>query len=50
MGQAAATAAVQSMASGEPACDLDTEQLVETLRAAGSYLPQPTLSKTMTRS
>jgi hypothetical protein len=50
MGQAAATAAVQSMASGEPACDLDTERLVETLRAAGAYLPQKTLSKTMTRA
>lgn len=49
MGQAAATAAVQSIATGEPACDLDTERLVETLRAAGSYLPQQTLSKTMTR-
>jgi hypothetical protein len=50
MGQAAATAAVQSIATGEPACDLDTERLVESLRAAGCYLPQPTLSKTMTRS
>ena len=49
MGQAAATAAVQSMATGEPACDLDTARLVETLREAGAYLPQTTLSKTMTR-
>jgi hypothetical protein len=49
MGQAAATAAVQSIRTGEPGCDLDTEVLVESLRAAGSYLPQPTLSKTMTR-
>jgi len=49
MGQASATAAVQSIATGEPACDLDTERLVLTLRAAGCYLPQPTLSKTMTR-
>jgi hypothetical protein len=49
MGQAAATAAVQSIRTGEPACDLDTEQLVLSLRAAGAYLPQPKLSKTMTR-
>ena len=49
MGQAAATAVVKSIRTGEPGCDLDTEVLVESLRAAGSYLPQPTLSKTMTR-
>ena len=29
--------------------DLDTEELVLTLRAAGAYLPQQQLSKTMTR-
>ncbi|MPZ36573.1 MAG: FAD-dependent oxidoreductase [Rhizobiales bacterium] len=50
MGQASATAAVQSMHTGQPACDLDTLDLVESLRAAGSYLPQDTLSRTMTRS
>ena len=50
MGQASATAAVQSMRTGQPACDLDTLELVESLRAAGSYLPQTTLSRTMTRS
>ncbi len=49
MGQAAATAAVQSIRTGEPACDLDTEQLVITLRANGAYLPQKELSRTMTR-
>jgi hypothetical protein len=49
MGQAAATAAVQSIRTSEPACDLDTERLVLSLRAAGAYLPQPKLSKTMTR-
>jgi len=49
MGQAAATAAVQSIHTGQPACDLDTEQLVITLRAVGAYLPQPELSRTMTR-
>jgi hypothetical protein len=49
MGQASATAAIQSMRTGEPACDLDTWELVEGLRAAGSYLPQETLSRTMTR-
>jgi hypothetical protein len=49
MGQAAATAAVQSIRTGQPACDLDTQDLVETLRQNGAYLPQPTLSREMTR-
>jgi hypothetical protein len=49
MGQGAATAAVQSINTGQPACDLDTERLVMSLRAAGAYLPQQKLSKTMTR-
>ena len=49
MGQAAATAAIQSIRTGQPACDLDTWTLVESLRAAGSYLPQPVLSHSMTR-
>jgi len=49
MGQAAGTAAVQSARSGQPACDLDTEQLVKTLREHGAYLPQATLSRDMTR-
>jgi hypothetical protein len=49
MGQAAGTAAVQSLRTGQPANDLDTEQLVLTLRQAGANLPQPTTSKTMTR-
>ena len=49
MGQAVGTAAVQSIATGRPACDLDTRKLVETLRHAGAYLPQEQLSPTMTR-
>ena len=49
MGQAAATAAVQSLHTGQPACDLDTAALVTTLRENGAYLPQGELSKTMTR-
>lgn len=49
MGQAAGTAAVQSIRTGQPACDLDTETLVQTLRQAGAWLPQKTLSRTMTR-
>jgi ribulose 1,5-bisphosphate synthetase/thiazole synthase len=49
MGQAAGTAAVQSVKTGQPANDLDTETLVKTLREAGAYLPQETLSKKMTR-
>ncbi len=31
------------------ACDLDTQELIETLREKGAYLPQNTSSKTMTR-
>jgi hypothetical protein len=50
MGQAAGTAAVQSMRTGQPACDLDTAELITSLRDAGSYLPQKTLSKSMTRA
>jgi hypothetical protein len=50
MGQAAGTAAVQSVETGQPAYDLDTERLVLTLREAGAYLPQKTLSKAITRS
>ena len=49
MGQAAGTAAAQSLATGQPACDLDTAQLVAALRTAGAYLPQASLSRQMTR-
>ena len=49
MGQASATAAVQSIRTGQPACDLDTRDLVETLRQRGAYLPQEQLSREMTR-
>jgi hypothetical protein len=50
MGQAAGTAAAQSVATGQPANDLDTRALVESLRAAGAYLPQAELSGSMTRA
>jgi hypothetical protein len=50
MGQAAGTAAVQSIATGQPACDLDTARLVETLRENGAYLPQEELCQEMTRA
>jgi carbamoylphosphate synthase small subunit len=49
MGQAAGTAAVQAIRTGQPACDLDTRALVETLRNQGAYLPQPHLRREMTR-
>ena len=49
MGEAAGAAAIQSIKTGQPACDLDTEALVQTLRAQGGYLPQSHLSKHMTR-
>lgn len=50
LGQAAGTAAVQHVNSGQPACNLDTKALVETLRAHGAYLPQSRLSERMTRN
>ncbi|GHV41937.1 hypothetical protein AGMMS49546_19000 [Spirochaetia bacterium] len=50
MGQAAGTAAAQSVKTGQPACDLNTRQLIETLRNAGAYLPQKELSEKMTRT
>ena len=50
MGQAAGTAAVQSLKTRQAADELDTEQLVNTLRVAGAYLPQTRTNKTMTRS
>ena len=50
MGQAAGAAAVQAIQMGQLACDLDTALLVTTLRRQGAYLPQETLSGTMTRS
>ena len=50
MGQAAGSAAVQSIRTGQPAYELDTEQLILTLREQGAYLPQQTLSKRMTRA
>ncbi|QDC08618.1 FAD-dependent oxidoreductase [Oceanicola sp. D3] len=49
MGQAAATAAKQSIDTSQPACDLNTETLVQSLRGAGCYLPQESLSRQMTR-
>jgi hypothetical protein len=50
MGQAAGTAAIQSIKTGQPANDLDTAQLVETLRSQGAYLPQERVSRKMTRT
>jgi ribulose 1,5-bisphosphate synthetase/thiazole synthase len=50
MGQAAGTAAVQSIRDHQPAAEIDTEALVATLRKAGAYLPQTRTSKTLTRA
>jgi len=50
MGQAAGTAAVQAIRTGQAAPTLDTAQLVRTLRDAGATLPQRDLSSTMTRA
>jgi FAD dependent oxidoreductase len=50
MGQAAGTAAVQSLRTGQLACNLDTQELVGTLRAQGAYLPQTSTSVSLTRN
>jgi len=49
-GQAAGTAAVQSMRTGQPGNELDTEALVKTLRDANAFLPQGSTTKQMTRA
>ena len=49
MGQAAGTAAAQSVQTGQPANGLDTRALVETLRKQAAILPQKDLSKEMTK-
>ena len=49
MGQASGTAAVQSVTTGQTANNLNTRQLVQTLRKEGAILPQVNLSDTMTR-
>lgn len=48
MGQAAGTAAVQSIKTGRHAAEIDTDELVTTLRNRGANLPQKDLSKTLT--
>lgn len=50
MGQAAGTAAWLCLKHAETADNLRTDRLVETLRAAGAYLPQTELSSAMTRN
>jgi len=49
MGQAVGTAAAQSIRTGQPGNDLDTKELVQTLRHADAFLPQAELAKSMTR-
>jgi len=49
MGQAAGTAAAQSIRLKQSACALDTAELVTTLRAQKALLPQKELSSKMTR-
>ncbi|HKJ85440.1 MAG TPA: FAD-dependent oxidoreductase, partial [Spirochaetia bacterium] len=50
LGQAAGTAAVQHVRTGEPGHDLNTRTLVESLRADGAKLPQAQLSESMIRT
>jgi len=49
MGQAAGTAAAQSIRRQQPACELDTEELITTLKKDDAFLPQKELSARMTR-
>ncbi len=49
LGEAAGLAAVQSIRTGQPACDLDVAELVSTLRSRGAYLPQTSEPTRMTR-
>ena len=49
MGQAAGTAAVQCLKSVQTADNLNTAELIKTLREDKSFLPQETLSEEMTR-
>ena len=50
MGQAAGSAAVQHIYTGQPACDLNTETLIESLREQGAILPQENLATSMSRN
>ena len=50
LGQAAGTAAAQSVRTGQAANNIDTSQLVKTLRDNGAFLPQKELTTEMTRS
>lgn len=50
MGQAAGLAAVQSIRAGQPADELDTKELIQSLRRQGANLPQRELSSAMTRA
>jgi ribulose 1,5-bisphosphate synthetase/thiazole synthase len=47
-GQAAGAAAVQSINTGRSAKEINTAELVETLRKQGAYLPQEELSASLT--
>ena len=49
MGEAVGAAAAQSIRTNQPACALDTSELVTTLREQGANLPQSDLCKEMTR-
>ncbi len=49
MGQAAGTAAAQSIRLKQSACELDTAELVTTLRKDNALLPQKEISSEMTR-
>lgn len=49
-GEAAGLAAVQSVRTGQPACDLNVATLIESLRKSRAYLPQTTTPKSITRN
>jgi hypothetical protein len=45
MGEAAGTAAVQSIKTGQPACDLNTKELVEPFGRPGLIFPRKNSAK-----
>ena len=49
MGQAAGAAAVQAIRTGRDAAEIDTAELVRSLREQGAHLPQRELTPAMTR-
>jgi hypothetical protein len=50
LGQAAANAALQAIRTRRNADEIDTGELIDSLRKSGAYLPQTRTSKQLTRT